>query len=318
MLNAKIKEAASDSFFLASILVALLFLAGLGQYLFMLPPPRAFTDEGSVALPGTPPAAKSSEALFGRSVSEPAHTTGLSGVSFYKINLKQAEGLSLIARQHGLDIGSLISVNAITDISKIKNNTEILIPSENGIFYTAKRFDTVEKIAERFDTPAKDIIRANKLNEKKLYTGRKLFIPGGRLSERETEAVMQHFFSYPVAGRLKTFFGPAANSLTGVNQYNEGITFSTMEKQPVYAAAKGVVTETGFHSSYGYYVIITHENNFQTFYGFLSRGTIKRGAKVDRETQIGTVGQSGITNGRSLHFSLFKNGKPVDPLAYLK
>ena len=86
----------------------------------------------------------------------------------------------------------------------------------------------------------------------------------------------------------------------------------------VYAALGGTVTSTGFNNVYGNYIIVTHNSGYKTLYGHLSAILVTRGKYVDTNTKIGKVGSTGMSTGPHLHFTVYKNGKTVDPMALWK
>jgi murein DD-endopeptidase MepM/ murein hydrolase activator NlpD len=45
---------------------------------------------------------------------------------------------------------------------------------------------------------------------------------------------------------------------------------------------------------------------------------VARGQKVLQGDKIGELGTTGYSTGPHLHFSIFHNGQPVDPLRFLK
>ena len=54
--------------------------------------------------------------------------------------------------------------------------------------------------------------------------------------------------------------------------------------------------------------------------GCLKYGSIKVkvGQIIEKEQEIGYMGDTGYTFGAHLHFQIIKDGKTVDPLPYLK
>ena len=68
---------------------------------------------------------------------------------------------------------------------------------------------------------------------------------------------------------------------------------------------------------YGRYVILQHAEGFQTLYAHLSAAVVSRGTRVTQNQRIATMGNTGYSTGPHLHFTIFKNNVPVDPLKYL-
>ena len=87
---------------------------------------------------------------------------------------------------------------------------------------------------------------------------------------------------------------------------------------PVKAAADGTVIFSEWTAATGYVVLLEHENEMLSVYkhnGSLakSQGDLVRAGEV-----IATVGNTGeFTTGPHLHFELWKNGAPVNPLNYV-
>jgi murein DD-endopeptidase MepM/ murein hydrolase activator NlpD len=65
-------------------------------------------------------------------------------------------------------------------------------------------------------------------------------------------------------------------------------------------------------------VVIDHSNGWRTAYCHMAKGslTVRSGRAVKAGDKIGQVGLSGLTEFPHLHFTLIKDGKPVDPFAY--
>jgi LysM repeat protein len=313
-------SALGDKYFLGSLLLALIVIFIFGYRLFLLSPFNLFVEQGNLTLNEVPVLNGFNNGLMAYQKAGQAKQQSDSGrLNFYKVTLKSGEGLSLLAKQHNLNVSTLLNVNKIEDLSTIGEGSQLIIPSEDGLMYRVKSFDTLDKLAINFKVDRQSIAQANNLKNEKLFKGETIFIPNAALASSVVDKIYDNYLSYPLAGQLKTFFGKSFNSLVGMEQFNEGITFNSVEKQTVYAAGSGIVTKIAFHSSYGYYVVVTHANNLQSFYGYLAWPiTAKLRSKVDSTTPLGYVGQSGFTNGHSLYFALFKDGKAIDPLLYLR
>ncbi|SCY16295.1 M23 family metallopeptidase [Microvirga guangxiensis] len=65
-------------------------------------------------------------------------------------------------------------------------------------------------------------------------------------------------------------------------------------------------------------VVIDHGNGWRTAYCHMAKGslTVRSGREVKAGEKIGQVGLSGLTEFPHLHFTVLKDGKPVDPFAY--
>lgn len=87
--------------------------------------------------------------------------------------------------------------------------------------------------------------------------------------------------------------------------------------EPVRAAASGTVVYSGNGLiGYGELVIIKHNDTYLSAYGHNSRRLVTEGQHVNAGQEIALMGASGAPRVE-LHFEIRKDGKPVDPLAYL-
>lgn len=86
----------------------------------------------------------------------------------------------------------------------------------------------------------------------------------------------------------------------------------------IYPFAPGIVTYVGTDNKGGYVVKIDHEKGFKTYYAHCGTIMVKKGDKVDCNTPIATVGDSGNAKGTSphLHFQVSQNGSVQDPAQY--
>jgi len=83
------------------------------------------------------------------------------------------------------------------------------------------------------------------------------------------------------------------------------------------ASRGGTVISTGWMGGYGKAVIVKHDNGFKTLYGHMSKILTKKGRKIKAGSVIGRVGSTGVSTGPHLHFTMWKDGKLINPLKYL-
>lgn len=82
----------------------------------------------------------------------------------------------------------------------------------------------------------------------------------------------------------------------------------------VYAVADGVVTETGFESVCGNYILLELENGVAVKYGHLAEINVAVGDEVKQGQLVATLGQTGMATGPNLLFAVSVNGENVNPL----
>jgi Membrane proteins related to metalloendopeptidases len=115
-------------------------------------------------------------------------------------------------------------------------------------------------------------------------------------------------FGWPVSGPIRRAY------VTGAD-YHDGLDITAAQGTMVRAAAAGTVKFAGKEQEqFGNLVVLDHGDGWFTAYGFLSRITVKEGARVAAGERIGLVGNTGLAKGNELHFEVRRDGKPVDPL----
>lgn len=102
---------------------------------------------------------------------------------------------------------------------------------------------------------------------------------------------------------------------------NKGIDLAREDKKEfdVVAALSGTVTKSTKDPILGHVVEIDHGDNVVTIYQSLANAKIQVGDKVKQNDIIGKAGKSLLKekDGIQVHFEIRKDGKAVDPLAYM-
>ena len=87
---------------------------------------------------------------------------------------------------------------------------------------------------------------------------------------------------------------------------------------PIGAAMEGTVSETGYSPIMGKYVQLRHPGGWQTLYAHMSSVSVQKGQYVSRGGRLGLSGNTGYSTGPHMHFSVYKNGKAVNPANVLQ
>lgn len=96
-----------------------------------------------------------------------------------------------------------------------------------------------------------------------------------------------------------------------------GIELSLPEGEAVHAVYDGTVAYADPFSGFGNLVIVDHGDRCYSLYGHMSTAAVKKGDRVDQGSTVGLAGRNPSGNP-SLYFELRIDGKPVDPLQWLK
>jgi murein DD-endopeptidase MepM/ murein hydrolase activator NlpD len=120
---------------------------------------------------------------------------------------------------------------------------------------------------------------------------------------------------WPVTGRVITKFN--AKAPKGGGPVQSGIQISAPEGSAVRAVHDGTVAFAGPFTGYGNLVIVDHGGQTYSLYGQLDGVSVASGAKVDRGQTLGTTGRV-LMGIPGTYFEMRVDGKPVDPLEWLK
>ncbi len=98
-----------------------------------------------------------------------------------------------------------------------------------------------------------------------------------------------------------------------------GIDLAGAYGTPIYATADGTVVRAGWNSGgYGNMVELDHGRGISTRYGHMSAVLVHAGDHVTRGEQIGRMGSTGRSTGNHLHYEVRIDGRPVNPIPFMK
>lgn len=242
-------------------------------------------------------------------------------VTYQTYKVKAGETVGGITRKFGLkNISTIIAINGIENVRQVYSGQKLVIPSCDGLKHTVKAGNTIQGISAKYGAAVEDILDANDLDTMTLTVGQELFIPGAKLDRDALRRAMGETWAVPIRikWRLTSKCGWRGDPFTGVKQYHPGIDMACPTGTPIFAALGGKVLQAGFSRIYGNYIIIDHGNGYQTLYGHMSKKISSTGDYVQQGQKIGLVGSTGYSTGPHLHWTVYKNGKVVDPLTLVR
>ncbi|MDD5626748.1 MAG: M23 family metallopeptidase [Patescibacteria group bacterium] len=244
------------------------------------------------------------------------------------------ESVSSIALQYGLSVATILSANNLSETSYIRPGDILKIPPVSGVLYTVKSGDTLGEISKTYQGDLQKIVEYNNLgSEANIQIGQSLMIPGGKIppppqyapSEESSRALV-----YEPQNEEKESPSIPAKSKGGwiwpttshrINQYysyrHHGVDIDGDIGSPIYAAASGSITFSGWRGGYGKNIIISHPNGTETLYAHLSSykrtvGNVKAGEL------IGYMGSTGWSTGPHLHLEIRTSQGAVNPLNVMR
>jgi len=87
--------------------------------------------------------------------------------------------------------------------------------------------------------------------------------------------------------------------------------------EPVYSTISGTAHTKEMPGGFGHYISVIG-GALEVIYGHLSKWLVKNGQKVHPGTKLGISGNTGASTGPHLHYEMHRNGKPIDPVKWLK
>ena len=242
-------------------------------------------------------------------------------VTYTNYKVLSGDTISGITKKFGLkNISTLIAVNDIDNVRQLCAGQKLKIPSIDGLIYTVKAGNSLQGISAKYNVTIEDLLDVNELESENLTVGQQLFIPGAKLDSNKLRDAMGDMFKCPITAkfRISSHFGRRADPFSGAASNHTGVDMACPTGTPVNASMGGKVAFVGYSNIFGNYIIMNHSNGYQTLYAHLSKVLTKKGTWVNQGTKIGLVGSTGYSTGPHLHFTVYKNGKLMDPLKLIK
>ncbi len=263
--------------------------------------------------------------------------------------VKAGDTFSAIANGHDMRVSELQTLNPDVDINKLWVGQTLTI-SQAVPFLSVRTVDnvtyegavpfTVEEVEDSSMYQGNSKILTPGVEGTATYNADITYLNGAEESrvinstEVHTEPVTQVVavgtkprprtmatgtFQWPIYGRITSGYG--TRYIFGSYSFHSGIDISGSYGAPIAAADGGKViyagTGTGSYWSYGKYVVIDHENGYQTIYAHCSSLNVSAGDRVYKGQTIARVGSTGRSTGNHCHFQVKVNGTTVNPLGYL-
>lgn len=240
--------------------------------------------------------------------------------------IKAGDTISSIAQRYNTKSEYLFANNLDINLNTLRIGRQILIPTENGIFYKIDKNDSFSALEKKFNI-SKDTIKSDN-DIRQLNYGDTIFLREPKIAEdfkskiatfsKETTSVTSSFRS-PLSSLVVTSsFGNRNHPVVKQVMSHGGLDLKAPTGTRVMAAQGGVIKFAGYSGNYGYMVVVTHPNGYETRYAHLSKINVKKGQRVNARDVIALSGATGRVTGPHLHFEIRKNGKAMNPLSYIK
>lgn len=196
--------------------------------------------------------------------------------------VQKGETLWRIAKAYGVDIDGVISSNQIPNAGAIEVNQLILIPGAKHVI----------------DIPPAPTPSASATPSTTPSTTSKI------------EDLNKDEFVWPIKGRLASYFSDRKGDAV-----NKGIDIEVSSSDNIRAAREGKVILSDYVGSWGYTVMVDHQDGFISVYSQLDQNEARLGDRVSKGDVLGQM----IVNGsrKLFHFQIRRGQTAVNPLYYL-
>lgn len=325
--------------------------------------PHASSNQGSQSQVnvGLPPAAGvvASSASIGRALALKTNITPNSSAEPITYRVIQGDNVSEIAKQFNIKVDTILFSNEATlndNPFNLSPGMQLTIPPVDGLTYTWKDGDTLDKVADQFKSDLngdKKIDQADvqalrdaivsypgnnlDLTDPVIKPGQLIVIPGG---QRELVSWTEFVPTTDRAGGSTATSelnpggctggsggppgvwptdGPHTISGNNYTSSHLGIDITATSSTLVLASGSGVVVFAGF-SQYGYgnVIQIDHMDGYSTVYGHLSQINVSHCELVGAGQVIGIAGSTGNSTGVHLHFEVRKGNVNINPWIILQ
>ncbi len=197
------------------------------------------------------------------------------------------------------DIVSEFAKKAL-QISQEKNTQEQIadkLKTQRAFYEQAER--QLEMESQQLEQQIRDMESAQKHSSKDMVVG------SGNMS-------------LPLQAQITSPFGWRRHPIFGVRKFHTGVDLAGPNHSAIKAADSGSVLYTGWYGGYGKVVIVSHGKGMATLYAHLSATRVSAGQSVQKGDVVGYEGTTGFSTGPHCHFEVRVNGKPNNPLNFVR
>ena len=207
---------------------------------------------------------------------------------------------STVLRQNAIK-----NIELLDSLERVVNKNQTFINSV-GSGETNKEEISQERITKKIDVSELDF----KINKQDSLL-RNLVEKEDRFNTIESASPNVEYILYsPLSGKISSGFD--------ITEKHFGVDIPAVTNTPVKAVSDGKVILSEWTIETGFVIVLEHSFNLISVYKHNSSGLISQGDFVKSGQAIALSGNTGeFTTGPHLHFELWSNGNPVDPLEYI-
>ena len=118
--------------------------------------------------------------------------------------------------------------------------------------------------------------------------------------------------------RMSSGFGRRIDPINGSTSAHYGVDLDAPSGTPVLSTGSGRVVFAGWRGRFGRVVEIDHGQGVKSRYAHLRKILVKLDQDVTHRQKIGLLGTSGRSTGPHLHYEVWVNGRPYNPVGFIE
>lgn len=122
----------------------------------------------------------------------------------------------------------------------------------------------------------------------------------------------------PVDGVITSEFGERVNPILNKDESHDGVDIAVAEGTNVLSVRDGRVTEVGISPTYGNFIKYKTADNYEIMYAHLSEVLRNTDDEIKQGEVIAKSGNTGLSTGPHLHYSVYKDGELSNPIQFMK
>ena len=210
------------------------------------------------------------------------------------------------------DVDIKYSVEEKTDLTLLEGTTKKVQEGQNGLSRVSQKVKTVNGVIT-YVSPVS--------NEELKPATSEIWVIGGKIVPNVGSLKI---WGWPTDSgyRITSDYAWRIHPVTHQRAFHYGIDIAGLGYgKPIYAANNGTIYTATYNSSFGYYIVINHNNGYYTLYAHMRAfaPNMEVGKTVTRGQVIGYIGTTGMSTGPHLHFEVW-NGvwSRISPWTFYK
>ena len=191
----------------------------------------------------------------------------------------------------------------------------------NNFVFTSQAYKKVIKLKIEQKKFGSQNIKIDKYKKKsqelleRIYSEKREIIDAKKIKYKHYPDIS---FMVPVEGIVTGVYGTQRYYNSKKGNYHNGHDIAADIGTTIYSPSSGKVVLTGDYYYNGKFVMINHGNSLISIFLHMNDIHVSKGRNVDKGEPIGTVGNTGMSTGPHLHWSVLLNNTYVDPLGLVK